>query len=119
MFAMPFELPAEVLDLPGNEPTDLSRWDGSGVPAAVLLSWAEDAPFTPSTVALLTSIDMGELAASDLPRLLKALDRLESHVAAKKAIAVAQLARECRDFKGWDDQDPAANETAIALRLPL
>src|SRR4051794_21743663 len=90
-----------------------------GVPAAVVLSWVEDAPFTPSTVALLASIDQRELAPEDLPRLLRALDRLESHIAAKKSIAVAELEWECRAFKGWDDQDPAANETSVALRLPL
>jgi uncharacterized protein DUF222 len=119
VIVVPFELPATVFDLPGNEPVDLSRHDGSGVPATVVLSWVEDAPFTASTVALLTSIDARELAPSDLPRLMKALDRLESHVAAKKSLAVGQLAWECREFKGWDDQDPAANETAIALQLPL
>src|SRR4051812_12707961 len=116
---MPFELPVQVLDLPGNEPLDLSRWDGRGVPATALLSWAEDATITPSTVALLESIDAAELAPADLPRLLKAWDRLESHAAARKATVIARLAHECRDYRGWDDQDPTSNETSIALRLPL
>src|SRR3954452_6759674 len=116
---MPFELPVQVLDLPGNEPSDLSRWDGQGVPAAALLSWAEDATITPSTVALLESIDAAELAPADLPRLLKAWDRLESHAAAKKATVIARLAHENRGFKGWDDQEPTANETTVALLLPL
>src|SRR3954449_13356522 len=116
---MPFELPVQALDLPGNEPLDLSRWDGRGVPATALLSWAEDTTITPSTVALLESIDAAELAPADLPRLLKAWDRLESHAAAKKATVIARLAHECRDFKGWDDQNPAPNETSIALRMPL
>src|SRR3954452_14832402 len=116
---MPFELPVQVLDLPGNEPLDLSRWDGRGVPATALLSWAEDATITPSTVALLESIDAAELAPADLPRLLKAWDRLESHAAAKKATVIARLAHECREFKGWEDQEPTANETVVALRLPL
>src|SRR4051794_30524222 len=116
---MSFELPVEVLDLPGNEPLGLSGRDGRGVPAAVLLSAMEDAPITPSTTATLESIDPAELAASDLPRLLKAWDRLESHAAAKKATVIARLAHECREFKGWDDQDPTANETSVALRMPL
>src|SRR4051794_11409804 len=81
---MPFELPEQVLDLPGHEPLDLSRWDGRGVPATVLLSWAEDATITPSTVAVLESIDAAELAPADLPRLLKAWDRLESHAAPRR-----------------------------------
>src|SRR4051794_12712229 len=81
VIAVPYELPVEVFDLPGDEPLDLSRWDGKGVPAAVLLSWAEDAPITPSTVAVVESIDAAELAPADLPRLLKAWDRLESHAA--------------------------------------
>jgi uncharacterized protein DUF222 len=119
VIAMPFELPTQVLDLPGNEPLDLSRWEGKGVPAAVLLSWVEDAPITASTVGLLESIDAAELAPSDLPRLLRVWDRAESHAAAKKATVTARLAHECRNFKGWDDQDPAPNETAMALRLPL
>ena len=59
---MPLELSAEVLDLPGSEPLDLSRWDGRGVPAAVLLSWVEDSAITPSTVSVLESIDAAELA---------------------------------------------------------
>jgi len=119
VIAVPLELPAGVFDLPGNEPWDGSQWDGSGVPAAVVLSWVEDAPFTSSTMALLASIDAGELAPSDLPRLLKAWDRAESHAAAKKATVIARLAHECRAFKGWDDQEPTANETSMALRLPL
>ena len=119
MIAVPFELPVEVFDRPGNEPWEGSAWDGQGLPAAVVLSWVEDAPLTPSAIALLTSIDINELGPRDRPRLLKALDRLESHVAAKKSIAVAHLARDSREFKGWDDQNPAANETSVALRLPL
>src|SRR4051794_24082464 len=75
----------------------------------------EDAPISASTTAMLESIDPAELAASDLPRLLKASDRLESHAAAKKATVIAGLAHECREFKGWDDQDPTANETSVAL----
>src|SRR3954465_11830346 len=43
----------------------------------------------------------------------------ESHAAAKKATVIARLAHECRAFKGWDDQEPTANETSMALRLPL
>jgi hypothetical protein len=119
VIAVPFELTVEVFDRPGNEPWDGSAWDGQGVPAAVVLSWVENAPFTPSSVALLSAIDINELGPGDRPRLLKALDRLESHVAARKSIAVAQLARDSRGCKGWDDQNPAANETVVALRLPL
>src|SRR3954452_14965167 len=100
---MPFELPTEVLALPGNEPLDLSRWDGKGVPASVLLSWVEDAPISPSTVGLVESIDAADLAPADLPRVLKVWDRLESHAAAKKATVIARLAHECREFRGWDD----------------
>src|SRR3954464_8665409 len=107
---MPFELPGQVLDLPRHQPLDLSRWDGRGVPAAVLLSWVEDGAITPSTVAVLESIDAAELAPADLPRLLNAWDRLESHAAARKATVIARLAHECRDYRGWDDQDPTANE---------
>jgi hypothetical protein len=119
VIAVPFELPVEVFDLPGDAPLDLSRWDGRGVPAAVLLSWVEDAPITASTAAVVESIDAAELAAADLPRLLQAWDRAESHAAAKKATVIARLAHECRQFRGWDDQDPTANETGVALRLPL
>src|SRR4051794_37944826 len=70
-------------------------------------------------MALLASIDAGELAPADLPRLLKAWDRAESHAAAKKATVIARLAHECRAFKGWDDQERTANETSVALRIPL
>jgi hypothetical protein len=119
VIAMPFELPAEVFDLSGDAPLDLSRWDGQGVPATVVLSWIEDGTITPSTVALLEAIDAAELAPPDLPRLLKAWDRVESHAAAKKATVIARLSHEHRGYKGWDDQEPTANETAIALRLPL
>jgi Domain of unknown function (DUF222) len=119
VIAVPFELPVEVFDSSAGSPLDLSRWDGKGVPAAVLLSWVENAPITPATVAVVESIDAAELAPADLPRLLKAWDRLESHAAAKKATVIARLAHENRGFKGWDDQEPTANETTVALRLPL
>src|SRR3954453_10061106 len=116
---MPFELPVQVLDLPGHEPLDLSRWDGRGVPATVLLSWAEDATITPSSVAVLESIDAAELAPADLPRLLKAWDRLEAHAAAQKANGIAPLGHESREVQGWAGQEPTATETVVALRLPL
>jgi hypothetical protein len=119
VIAMPFELPVEVFDLPGDERLDVSRWNGQGVPATVVLSWIEDGHISSSTVGLLEAIDGSELAPADLPRLLKAWDRVESHAAAKKAMALAQLAHEHRGFRGWDDQEPTANEASVALRLPL
>jgi hypothetical protein len=119
VIAVPFEVSPEVFALPAAEPWDRTGEGSGGVPAGMVLLWVEDAPFTPSSIALLTSIDINELGPRDRPRLLKALDRLESHFAARKSIAVAQLARDSRGYKGWDDQNPAANETSIALRLPL
>jgi hypothetical protein len=119
VIAVPFELSAQVLDLPGNEPLDLSRWDGTGVPAALVLSWVEDTPITPSTVAALESVDVSELGVRDLPRLLKAWDRAEAHAGAQKAKVVERIAAAHKAFKGWSDLDPAPNEVGIALRLPL
>ena len=116
---MPFELPTEVFDLPGDARLDLSRWSGDGVPAALVLAWIEDGKITPSTIALLEAVDASELAPEDLPRLIKAWDRVESHSAAKKATVIARLAHENRGFKGWDDQEPTANEMVVALRVPL
>lgn len=115
------EVPDEVFGVCLDEgvPMDLSGWDGSGVPAAVVLRWVEACPLAPWSVTLLEQLPVGELAEADLPRLLAAWDRIEAHAGAGKARAIQALAGPKRRCTGWDDQDPAPNEVTVALRVPL
>lgn len=119
MIGVATELPSEVFDIGVFEPDGYPTTPGAGVPAGVVLRWIEESPWAPWMASLLDQIDPSELDARDLPLYLKMCDRFESHAGALKSRAVALLAGASEGYRGWSDYDPAANETAIALRIPL
>jgi hypothetical protein len=113
------EVPDEVFAMGlDGPPLDLSRWDGVGVPAGVVLRWIDGHPFAAWSAALLAQVDPAELGPADLPRYVAVLDRAEAFEAARKAAAIFAVAGVRDTTSDFRDVDRAPHELAVALRIP-
>jgi hypothetical protein len=120
MAAMMVEIPDEVLASAGDLPwLGLSRWDGTGLPASLLLRWIESQPFADWSAAALATMDPAELDKRDLPVYLAAQERAESFFAARKVAGINELSRRPKDDADRQLVDPVPHEVGLALRMPL
>ncbi|MDQ1703906.1 MAG: hypothetical protein QOF18_272 [Frankiaceae bacterium] len=120
MAQIPVEVPDEVFAMALDGPAlDCSRWNGSGVPAGVVLRWIDAQPFGAWSAALLAMVDQAELGPGDMPRYIRLLDRAESFQAARKAAAIFALAGAKETARDFRDVDSAPHELTVALRIPL
>ncbi|MBV9291614.1 MAG: DUF222 domain-containing protein [Frankiales bacterium] len=117
MATITIEVPDEVFSLGPDAWWSLSRWDGQGLPDALVLTWIDELELGPWAPALLAQIDPTRLDPRALPTYLRAFHRVETWSAARKSQAVALIAADPPKDAGV--VDPAAHEVSAALRKPV